>query len=199
MEQVARIGAYLERGLRAIASRQPAIKDVRGAGVMWGIEIDRPAAAVVEAALQRQLLDQPHVRHGGAAAAALRDYRTRDRRSAAAARSGDCHGGGGAPLMNIQLRTGVAADATAIHALDRREPQRRPPAAAHVRGHRVARRTASSSPSRTTRSSAAASWRRSAPKSPRSARSSSTRRAAASAPAWRSSPRWPIARASSAT
>ena len=89
MQQVARTGAYLERGLRAIASRQPAIKDVRGAGVMWGIEIDRPAAAVVEAALERQLLDQPHVRHGGAAAAALRHYRTGDRRGAAAARSGD--------------------------------------------------------------------------------------------------------------
>jgi acetylornithine/succinyldiaminopimelate/putrescine aminotransferase len=53
---VARTGAYLERGLRAIASRQPAIKDVRGAGVMWGLEIDRPAAAVVEAALERRLL-----------------------------------------------------------------------------------------------------------------------------------------------
>ncbi len=56
MQQVARTGAYLERGLRAIAARQPAIKDVRGAGVMWGIEIDRPAAAVVEAALERHLL-----------------------------------------------------------------------------------------------------------------------------------------------
>lgn len=56
MQQVARTGAYLERGLRAIAARQPAIKDVRGAGVMWGIEIDRPAAAVVDAALQRRLL-----------------------------------------------------------------------------------------------------------------------------------------------
>jgi predicted acetylornithine/succinylornithine family transaminase len=56
LEQVARTGAYLERGLRAIASRQPAIKDVRGAGVMWGLEIDRPAAAIVEAALSRKLL-----------------------------------------------------------------------------------------------------------------------------------------------
>ena len=56
MEQVACSGARIERGLRAIAARQPAIKDVRGAGVMWGIEIDRPAAAVVEAALHRHLL-----------------------------------------------------------------------------------------------------------------------------------------------
>ena len=56
MEQVARTGAYLERGLRAIAARQPAITSVRGAGVMWGLELDRPAGAVVEAALERKLL-----------------------------------------------------------------------------------------------------------------------------------------------
>jgi len=56
MEHVARVGAYLERSLRDIASRQPAITSVRGAGVMWGLEIDRPAAAVVDAARDRHLL-----------------------------------------------------------------------------------------------------------------------------------------------
>jgi predicted acetylornithine/succinylornithine family transaminase len=56
LDHVARVGAYLERGLRDIASRQPAVKEVRGAGVMWGLDIDRPAAAIVEAALQRRLL-----------------------------------------------------------------------------------------------------------------------------------------------
>jgi predicted acetylornithine/succinylornithine family transaminase len=56
MEHVARVGAYLEHGLRGIASRQPAITSVRGAGVMWGLEIDRPAAAVVDAARERHLL-----------------------------------------------------------------------------------------------------------------------------------------------
>ena len=56
MEHVARTGTYLERGLRAIAARQPAITSVRGAGVMWGLELDRPAGAVVEAALERKLL-----------------------------------------------------------------------------------------------------------------------------------------------
>jgi predicted acetylornithine/succinylornithine family transaminase len=56
MAQVARAGAHLERGLRAIAARQPAIASVRGAGLMWGIEIDRPAAAVVDAARERRLL-----------------------------------------------------------------------------------------------------------------------------------------------
>ena len=56
MDHVVAIGAYLERGLRAIASRRPAIKEVRGAGVMWGLDLDKPAAPVVEAALQRKLL-----------------------------------------------------------------------------------------------------------------------------------------------
>ncbi len=56
LEHVTRVGAHLERGLRAIASRHAAVKDVRGAGLMWGIDIDRPAAAIVEAALQRRLL-----------------------------------------------------------------------------------------------------------------------------------------------
>ncbi len=56
LDNVRLSGAYLESGLRAIAARQPAIKDIRGAGLMWGIELDRPAAPVVEAALQRKLL-----------------------------------------------------------------------------------------------------------------------------------------------
>jgi predicted acetylornithine/succinylornithine family transaminase len=56
LEHVARVGAHLEQGLRAIASRQPAITSVRGAGVMWGLEIDRPAAAIVDAARERRLL-----------------------------------------------------------------------------------------------------------------------------------------------
>jgi acetylornithine/succinyldiaminopimelate/putrescine aminotransferase len=53
---VARVGTHLEAGLRAIAARQPGITDVRGAGLMWGIELDRPAASVVQAALDRHLL-----------------------------------------------------------------------------------------------------------------------------------------------
>jgi acetylornithine aminotransferase len=33
-----------------------AVTNVRGAGVIWGIELDRPAGPVVEAALRRGLL-----------------------------------------------------------------------------------------------------------------------------------------------
>jgi acetylornithine/N-succinyldiaminopimelate aminotransferase len=56
LQHVAEVGAHLEAGLRAIAARQPAVRDVRGAGLMWGIELDRPAASVVQAALDRHLL-----------------------------------------------------------------------------------------------------------------------------------------------
>jgi len=56
MSHVADMGRHAEGRLRALAARQPAVKDVRGAGLMWGIELDRPAADVVQAALDRGLL-----------------------------------------------------------------------------------------------------------------------------------------------
>jgi len=56
LEHVATVGAYLETRLRDVASRHACVKAVRGAGVMWGLEIDRPAAGVVQAAFDRGLL-----------------------------------------------------------------------------------------------------------------------------------------------
>jgi acetylornithine/N-succinyldiaminopimelate aminotransferase len=56
LEHVAAIGKHAQARLSALASRHGAVTSVRGAGVMWGIEIDRPAAAVVQAALERGLL-----------------------------------------------------------------------------------------------------------------------------------------------
>lgn len=56
LDHVATIGRTLEHALRRLASRHPAIVDIRGAGVMWGLELDRPAAPVVDAALDRGLL-----------------------------------------------------------------------------------------------------------------------------------------------
>jgi acetylornithine/N-succinyldiaminopimelate aminotransferase len=56
LDNIVRTGAYLEAGLRAIAARQRAVREVRGAGLMWGLELDRPAAPVVQAALERKLL-----------------------------------------------------------------------------------------------------------------------------------------------
>jgi acetylornithine aminotransferase/acetylornithine/N-succinyldiaminopimelate aminotransferase len=56
MDHVAKVGRHADGVLRELASRQPAVKAVRGAGLIWGLELDRPAAPVVEAALERGLL-----------------------------------------------------------------------------------------------------------------------------------------------
>jgi acetylornithine/N-succinyldiaminopimelate aminotransferase len=56
MEHVATVGRHAEGALQAMAARLPAVRDIRGAGLIWGIELDRPAAPVVEAALERGLL-----------------------------------------------------------------------------------------------------------------------------------------------
>jgi acetylornithine/N-succinyldiaminopimelate aminotransferase len=53
---VASVGQHLERGLRAMASRHTIVREVRGAGLMWGLDLDRPALPVVEAALDLGLL-----------------------------------------------------------------------------------------------------------------------------------------------
>ena len=56
LDHVKAIGPQIEAALRDVASRHDAVVEVRGAGVIWGIELDRPAAPVVEAALERGLL-----------------------------------------------------------------------------------------------------------------------------------------------
>ena len=42
--QVAMKGAYLERRLQSLADRHPMIKEVRGKGLLWAIELDREVA-----------------------------------------------------------------------------------------------------------------------------------------------------------
>ena len=42
--QVARKGEHLERRLHALADRHPMVKEVRGKGLLWAIELDRAAA-----------------------------------------------------------------------------------------------------------------------------------------------------------
>jgi predicted acetylornithine/succinylornithine family transaminase len=56
LSHVARVGAHLERGLRELAARHPVVREVRGAGLMWGLDLDRPALPVVEAAFGLGLL-----------------------------------------------------------------------------------------------------------------------------------------------
>jgi predicted acetylornithine/succinylornithine family transaminase len=55
-ENVKRVGAAFEQRLRAIAAAHAIVKEVRGAGLMWGLELTRDAAAVVPAGLERGVI-----------------------------------------------------------------------------------------------------------------------------------------------
>jgi 4-aminobutyrate aminotransferase-like enzyme len=54
------VGAHLQRQLLALASKHPSIVEIRGAGLMWGLEIkddlNHDATAVYEAAIRQGLL-----------------------------------------------------------------------------------------------------------------------------------------------
>ncbi len=56
MEAVKSRGKYLSRGLMKLKQRFAAIKEVRGLGLMWGLELDRDGAPIVAEALKRGLL-----------------------------------------------------------------------------------------------------------------------------------------------
>ena len=56
LSHVAGIGPVLHDALSRVAERHATVLDVRGAGVIWGVELDVPAAPVVDAALERGLL-----------------------------------------------------------------------------------------------------------------------------------------------
>ncbi len=56
LERVKTTGAVLEAGLRGLAGRVSRVAEVRGAGLMWGLEIEGDALAVVDAARARGLL-----------------------------------------------------------------------------------------------------------------------------------------------
>ena len=53
---VRQIGAFAAGRLRALAERHPTVVDIRGEGVMWGLDVDSDATAIVEAAMRRRLL-----------------------------------------------------------------------------------------------------------------------------------------------
>src|SRR5258707_2458347 len=53
LAHIGRVGKHFEERLRAIAAAHPIVKEVRGAGLMLGLELSRDAAAVVPAGLER--------------------------------------------------------------------------------------------------------------------------------------------------
>jgi len=56
MAHVAKMGRFFEGRLTAMAARLPIVKEVRGAGLIWGVELRRDAAPVVPAALERRVI-----------------------------------------------------------------------------------------------------------------------------------------------
>lgn len=56
LDHVRRVGVVLADGLRALARKHAMVVEVRGAGLMQGLVLDRDAAAVVPAALERGLI-----------------------------------------------------------------------------------------------------------------------------------------------
>jgi acetylornithine/N-succinyldiaminopimelate aminotransferase len=53
LAHIGRVGRHVEQRLKGIAAAHPIVKDVRGGGLIWGIELNRDAAAVVPAALSQ--------------------------------------------------------------------------------------------------------------------------------------------------
>ena len=56
LAHIGRVGAHFEQRLRAIAAKHSIVKEVRGAGLMWGLELTRDAAPVVPAGLARGVI-----------------------------------------------------------------------------------------------------------------------------------------------
>jgi acetylornithine/N-succinyldiaminopimelate aminotransferase len=53
LAHVQRMGAYLDGRLRTLAGKHPGIAEVRGSGLMWGLELKMDATPVVEGAMRR--------------------------------------------------------------------------------------------------------------------------------------------------
>ena len=56
LENVREAGAHLGARLERLAAEHAQVVEVRGKGLMWGIELDRPARPLVDAALERGLV-----------------------------------------------------------------------------------------------------------------------------------------------
>jgi acetylornithine aminotransferase/acetylornithine/N-succinyldiaminopimelate aminotransferase len=56
LAHVGRVGSYFQQRLKAMAAKHAFVKDVRGCGLIWGIELSRDAAPVVPAALAQGVI-----------------------------------------------------------------------------------------------------------------------------------------------
>jgi predicted acetylornithine/succinylornithine family transaminase len=56
LENVLRVGPHFEATLRAIAAKHSIVKELRGAGLMWGLNLNIDAAPVVPAGLARGVI-----------------------------------------------------------------------------------------------------------------------------------------------
>jgi acetylornithine/N-succinyldiaminopimelate aminotransferase len=56
LENVNKVGAYLQQELKAIAEKNPAAREVRGRGFMQGINLEIPSRPIVDAALAEGVL-----------------------------------------------------------------------------------------------------------------------------------------------
>jgi acetylornithine/succinyldiaminopimelate/putrescine aminotransferase len=56
MEHVKKTGAHLEARLHEMQQKYPAIVEIRGAGLMWGLDLNTDAAPVHEAAIRQGVL-----------------------------------------------------------------------------------------------------------------------------------------------
>jgi predicted acetylornithine/succinylornithine family transaminase len=56
LDNVNKVGAYLQQELKAIAEKSPAAKEVRGRGLIQGINLEIPARPIVDAALAEGVL-----------------------------------------------------------------------------------------------------------------------------------------------
>jgi predicted acetylornithine/succinylornithine family transaminase len=54
--QIARVGRHMEARLRTIAAAHPIVKEVRGAGLIWGLDLTRDAGPVVPAGLAQGVI-----------------------------------------------------------------------------------------------------------------------------------------------
>ncbi|HWF86906.1 MAG TPA: aspartate aminotransferase family protein [Vicinamibacterales bacterium] len=56
LAHVGRVGPHVEQRLHAIAAKHPIVRDVRGAGLMWGLDLTIDAAPVVREAAARGVI-----------------------------------------------------------------------------------------------------------------------------------------------